>query len=292
MKLLTHPFLLLALASLCWSGNHVLGRAIAGHVPPLFISTARWLLPAVVLGLLARPYLTADWPVLKRNWRIVLFLGLTGGALFGAGQYIGLQYTTALNVSVLNSLSPVLIVAAGAALFRDRLTALQAVGIATSLVGVLVIVARGEFGALARLDFNWGDIIIIFSMIVWSVYSVYLRWRPHVHWMSFTFVFAVISSLGTLPFAVGEYLSGFHFQPTALTALTILYVSIFPSVIAFAAWVRGVEVIGANRAGVFIHLVPLYSALLASVFLGESLHLFHVAGFALILAGVWCAART
>jgi drug/metabolite transporter (DMT)-like permease len=286
-----NPYLLLGLASLCWSGNHVAGRAMAGRAPPLGVSTVRWLLPALVLWFLAREHIRKDWPVLKQHWRIVLFLGLTGGALFSAGQYVGLQYTTALNVSVLNSLSPVMIIAAGALIFHERLHPVQVIGIATSLVGVLVIVARGDPSALAAFDFNWGDIIILFNMAVWAIYSVYLRLRPKVHWLSFTFVFAVISSLGTLPFAVGEYLAGLRFQPTLLTALLLLYVSIFPSVIAFAAWVRGVEIIGSNRASPFLHLVALYSALLAYVFLGERLHVFHVAGFALILAGVWCAAR-
>jgi drug/metabolite transporter (DMT)-like permease len=260
-------------------------------VPPLAISTIRWLLPAIVLFVLARPHLAADWPAIKRHWRIMLFLGITGGALFSAGQYIGLQYTTALNVSVLNSLSPVLIVAASAVCFHERLHALQALGIALSLAGVLAIVARGSLATLAQFDFNWGDILILFNMALWAIYSVYLRLRPQVHWLSFTFVFAVISSLGTLPFAIVEFMAGFRLQPTMLTVLTIFYVSIFPSVLAFAAWVRGVEAIGANRAGVFIHLVPLYSALLASVFLGEVLAGFHVVGFLLILAGVWCAAR-
>jgi drug/metabolite transporter (DMT)-like permease len=286
-----NAYLLLALASLCWSGNHVVGRAIAGHVPPLGVSTIRWLLPAAVIWALARPHLAQDWPVLKRHWRIVLFLGVTGGALFSAGQYVGLQLTTALNVSVLNSLSPVLIIAAGAALFHERMAPLQIIGIVTSLLGVLVIVAHGSLESLRHLDFNWGDLIILSNMAVWAIYSVYLRLRPSVHWLSFTFVFAVISSLGTLPFAIAEYAAGFHFQLDWLTVLSLLYVSTFPSVVAFAAWVRGVDLIGANRASPFLHLVAPYSAVLASVFLGETLHLFHIAGFVLILAGVWCAAR-
>src|SRR6185295_14734911 len=105
-------YLLVALAALCWSGNHILGRAIAGHVPPFAISTVRWVVPALILWPFAHRHLRQDWPVIRRHWSVFLFLALTGGTVFGALQYIGLQYTTAINVSVLNSLAPVLIVAA------------------------------------------------------------------------------------------------------------------------------------------------------------------------------------
>jgi drug/metabolite transporter (DMT)-like permease len=219
----------------------------------------------------------------------MLWLGLTGGALFSALQYVGLQYTTALNVSVLNSLTPVFIILAGTLMFRDRIAIIQVLGIATSLIGVLVIVARGSFATLAQLAFNWGDLIIVFNMAVFGIYSAYLRLRPQIHWLSFMFMLAAISAIRTLPFFLWKSLSGFVFQPTLLTAFAVIYVSIFPSLLAFAAWNRGVELIGANRAGPFLHIIPIYSALLASTLLGESLAIYHVVGFFIILTGVWLA---
>jgi drug/metabolite transporter (DMT)-like permease len=282
---------LVAFASLCWSGNHILGRAIAGHVPPLGISTVRWLVPALVLWVLAGKHLRRDWPLIKRHWRVMLLLGGTGGTVFTALQYVSLQHTTALNVSVLNSLAPLFILLAGAVLFLDRLHAMQLMGIGVSLVGVLAIVARGDTEALAQLQFNRGDLLVVLSMSVWAIYSACLRLCPPIHWLSFLFVLAVISAAGTLPLAAWEAWSGFVFQPTRLTALAVVYVSIFPSVLAFAAWNRGVERIGANRSGPFLHLIPIYSALLAYALLGEQLMAYHVAGFVLILLGVWLAAR-
>jgi drug/metabolite transporter (DMT)-like permease len=284
-------YLLVAVSALCWSGNHILGRAIAGHVPPLAISAVRWLLPALILWPFARPHLAHDWPAIRQHWKLILFLGAIGGALFGALQYIGLQYTTAINVSVLNSLAPVLIGAAGVALFGDRLMGRQMLGIAVSLVGVLVIISKASLAALGNLGFNWGDLIILFNMVVWAVYSACLRLRPPLHWLSFTFAIAAISGVTTLPFWMLEHASGLTLQPTLLTAGALAYVSIFPSLVAYACWNRGVELIGANRAGVFLHLIPLYSAILAGLLLGESLMLYHVAGFLLILSGVWLAAR-
>jgi drug/metabolite transporter (DMT)-like permease len=290
-SLFANPYFLLALAGLCWSGNHVLGRAIAGHVPPFGVSTLRWLLGAVALAPFALPHLRRDWSEIRRHWRIVLFLGLSGGAVFSALQYVGLQYTTALNVSVMNSLAPVLIVGAGALLFGDRVALAQLAGIATSLLGVLVIVTRADLHLLAALGFNWGDVIILFNMGVIAVYSTCLRRRPAIHWLSFLFLLSAISTVGTAPLFLWEHLAGFRFQATWLTLGAVLYVSIFPSIVAFAAYNRGIELIGANRAGAFMHLIPLYSAVLATIFLGEHPMAYHALGLVLILAGVWLAAR-
>jgi drug/metabolite transporter (DMT)-like permease len=286
-----NPYLLLALASLFWSGNHIVGRSVAGLVPPFAIATLRWLIAAIVLWPIARPHVARDWPVIRRHGGILVFLGLTGGALFGALQYLGLQLTTALNASVLNSLAPVLIAAFGAVLFRDRLTRLQALGIAISLAGVLAIVTRLDMPALAGLTLDTGDLVIVFNMGVFAVYAIYLRRRPPIHGLSFIFVLSVVSAAGTMPLFAWEHLSGARSQPTWPTVLAILYVSIFPSILAFVFWNRGVERIGATRAGVFLHLVPLYSAVLATVLLGEQLMAYHVLGFALILTGVRLAAR-
>lgn len=291
VRALTHPYVLLALAALTWSGNHVVGRAIAGEVPPYALSTLRWAIPAPVLWFLARPHLAGDWPVIRRHWRVLLGLGFGGGAVFSAMQYVGLQYTTALNVSVLNSLAPVMIVLAAALLFREGLTVRQGAGIALSLAGVLVIVTKADAGTLATLSFDVGDFIIFGNMMLWAIYSVCLRLAPRIHWLSFAFVIALVSALGTLPAMVWEHATGYRLQPNLETLLAVLYVAIFPSVVGYAAWNRGVAMIGSSRAGVFLYVIPLYSAVLASLFLGERLMAFHVAGFAAIVAGVTLAAR-
>ena len=175
-----------------------------------------------------------------------------------------------------------LIIATAAIIFRDSITAIQFGGILMSSVGVLVIIARGELSNLQHLMFNWGDIIILFNMLVFAVYAVYLRKRPAMHWLSFMFVFGLVSTLVTLPFAIWETTAGFTFKPTWLTVFAIAYVSIFPSLLAFAA----------NRSGPFVHLVPVYTAILGGALLNEQLSAFHVVGFALIIAGVWTAARS
>ena len=291
MKFRDNPYLLLAVAALFWSGNHIVGRAIHGEVPPIGISALRWALPTIALWFVARQHIVRDWPAIRSHWKVMLWLGVTGGALFTTLQYVGLQYTSALNVSVLNSLVPVLIVAAGTIIFQDRITAMQLAGIATSSVGVIVIIARGEFASLKALEFNWGDIVILFNMAVFSIYAACLRLQPKIHWLSFMFAFGAISALTTAPFWAWEAASGINFKFTPLTIGAVLYVSIFPSVLAFAAWNRGAELIGAIRSGPFLHLIPIFTAIIASTLLGEHLAPFHVIGFALILAGVWLASH-
>jgi drug/metabolite transporter (DMT)-like permease len=286
-----NAYLLLALSSLCWSGNHLMGRAIAGHVPPLAITTLRWLLAAAVLFPFIRGHLARDWPLIRKDFGVLVYLALIGGAVFGALQFVGLQLTTALNVSVMNSLGPVFIAAAGAAMFRDRLTGGQFLGIAISLLGVLAIITKLDPAVLAHLSFNTGDILILINLALWGVYSASLRWRPAIHPASFMFVFCLISGVAMLPAFAWEYSTGFVLQPTALTFSAIAFVTIFSTIVAFGSWTRGVELIGPNRAGVFLHLIPIFTALLTGVLLGEPLMGYHVVGFALIVAGVWCAAR-
>jgi len=286
-----NPYLLLALGSLCWSGNHLMGRAITGHVPPLALTTLRWLLAAAVLFPFIHAHLVRDWPLIRRHFGVLVYLALIGGAVFGALQFVGLQLTTALNVSVMNSLAPVFIAVAGAVMFRDRLSAGQVAGIVISLLGVLAIISKLDPDVLTHFAFNIGDILILSNLVLWAVYSASLRWRPKIHPASFMFVFCLIAGVAMLPLFAWEHSTGFVLQPTLLTFSAIAFVTIFSTIVAFATWTRGVELIGPNRAGVFLHLIPIFTALLTGVLLGEPLMGYHVAGFALILTGVWWAAR-
>jgi len=287
-----NAYLLLALSGLCWSSNHILGRAVAAHVPPFALSSARYFLAALVLYPFARTYLKQDWPAIRAKLGVMTFLSATGGGLFAASQYLGLQLTSALNVSVMNSLVPVLIAVVAAVIFGDRLSGRQMVGFVLSLIGVLAILTKLDTHVLTTLSFNWGDLLIVFNMLLFAVYSAALRLRPNIHWLSFLFMFSLLSGITTLPFWAWEQAHGQTLQPDWLTAFTLAYVTIVVTIVAYMSWNRGVELIGPNRAGIFLHLVPIYSALLAGAVLGESLMSYHVIGFALILAGVYCAARS
>ncbi len=289
--LLTNPYLLLAIGPLFWSGNHIIGRAIAGDVPPGGLAVLRWTLAALVLLPFALPHLRRDWPALTaKPWTLVL-LAMAGGGIFGTLQFIGLQYTVAFHAAVFNSTVPAFIVLAGGLIFRDSVRLTQVVGIVTSFAGVLVIIAKGDPAVLAALHFNGGDLIILANMALFAVYSACLRLRPAMHWMTFIIALSVVSALANVPLAILEAQDGEPLRANWLTAGTVAYVGIFASVIAYGCWSHGVEKIGAARASVFLHLIPLYGALLSTLLLGETIGLHHAVGLVLIFAGVTLASR-
>ncbi len=284
-------FLLLPLAGLCWAGNHVIARAVGGYVPPASLAVVRWTVVALVVLPFALPHLRGDWPKLRSKPGLMVLFAITGGGAFGTLQFVALHFTTALNMGVVGSVAPAFIVAASWLLFRERLGPLQLFGVLVSLAGVIAIVSRLDLARLAQLSFNGGDLIIIANMALWAVYAACLRVRPSVHAATFMLSMAAISVLGNLPFAVGEHAFGYRLQATWTTAGTVVYAIFVTTILAYVAWNRGVDIIGAPRASAFLHTIPLFSALLATTFLGETVEVFHVLGFALILAGVTLVAR-
>lgn len=291
LHLVTHPFLMLALAGLFWAGNHIAAKAGAGHVPPLSMGSVRWLIGAALLWPFVHMHVRRDWPLMRQHWKIMTLLCVGGGAAFTALQYTALQYTSALNASIFNSFSPVVIAAAGALIYREHLTKQQVAGIATSLIGVMLIVSRGDLAILTTLTFNVGDLILCITMTIWGVYSAVLRDRPKIHPLTFTFALALVAGIVLLPGLLWEHLRGSTFQPTWLTFFVMAYVSIFPSILAYICWNKGIEEVGPARGGIFLHLVPIYGVILAIILLGEQLRWFHLMGFVLIIAGVWLTSR-
>ena len=292
----TWAYILLPVCALSFAGNHVVGRAVVGHVPPVALATGRWFVTCLVLLPVAWPHLRRDWPQIRAHWRVLLFLTLLAGGLFSTLQYVGLTFTTALNTALLNSTVPVFIALACYVLFGDRLRFGQIVGIAVSLLGVLAIIAKGDWAVLASWSFNAGDLLILANMALWSIYSAFLRYKPPIHWLSFGAVMAVVALLANLPFLALEHAllqqsGGQTFQLTWATLAAILYVGLVVSIVAFATWNYGVSAIGANRAGVFLHMIPLFGSSLAITLLGEPSGWYHAAGLALILVGVWLAGR-
>ncbi|MGD9828880.1 MAG: DMT family transporter [Hyphomicrobiaceae bacterium] len=287
-----YAYALLSLTSLLWAGNQIIGRAVAGHVPPIALGMLRWTLAALIILPFAWVHLRRDWPVVRRNAGVLLLLGVTAGGSVNTLQYIGLNHTTALNALLINSSAPVLIALTSFALFGERLRAMQWLGILISLLGVLSILAEGRPSEILALSANPGDVLCLVAMVVWGLYTALLRHRPAIHWLSFTAVTFAISGVVTWPFFIAEHLSGRTLAATMPTLLAVSYVAVFPSLIAYLCYNRGVEIVGAARAGVFMHLVPAFGAVLAFVLLGEAPHLYHAAGFALTLGGIWLATRS
>lgn len=262
-------YLLLILANLFWSGNFIVGRAVHGSVPPAALAFFRWFGGFLVAVGFAWPHLRRDWPLLRRHWPMLLLLAATGIAAYNTLVYTGLGTTTALNGLLEQSTMPVVILLCSFLLFGERPSARQVLGIAVSLLGVVVIITRGEFWALSRLALNRGDLWIFAAIIAYSVYSALLRRRPAMHPLSFLAATFALGAAMILPFAAGEGIAGAAPRFDIATAAAILYVAIFPSVLAYFCWNRGVEILGANRAGQFVHLMPVFGSALAILLLGE-----------------------
>lgn len=280
---------LLMVAALSWAGNYVTGRVIAGEVPPAGLAVARWAVAVLVLLPLAWPHLRRDWPVISGRGGYMLVMGLCGAAVFGTLQYAGLQYTTATNGGLISATSAVMIALAGVILFGDRLSIRQVLGMAISMTGAFVIVARGDLANLASLRLNIGDLMILTTLVSWGLYCALLRLKPAVHWTSFTLALFVVALLANLPVALIEHAWGRPLQATATTIAAVIYTGVVSSVIGFVVWNRGVEIIGSPRAGVYLNLIPIFTVLLAMLFLGEQLQRFHVVACVLVFSGLWLA---
>ncbi|MEC5384719.1 DMT family transporter [Uliginosibacterium sp. H3] len=289
---LSNPYLLLTLTVLFWSGNWVVGRGFRGDVPPVALAFWRWAIAFVCVLPFAWPYRAQLKPALRDHWRILGVLGLLGITGYNTLAYVGLQTTTATNGVLLNSFIPIVIIALSWAFFAQRLVWREGLGIAVSLVGVSVIVAHGELARLAALSFNPGDLWIMASVLVWAAYTVLLRFRPpELHAMALLCLLTGIGLLGLAPFYAWELAQGrlIHATPAALAGMA--YTGIFPAFLGYVFWNRAVAQVGGALAGLFIHIMPVATPLLAAIFLGEAPHLYHFVGMALILGGIVVASR-
>jgi drug/metabolite transporter (DMT)-like permease len=285
------PYLLLTLTSLFWAGNIVLARHVAGHVPPLTLSCVRWIGTFLILLPFAWPHLKKDWPVLQAHLPMMLFLSLVGFAYNNAISYWALQYTEALNALLIQSSGPLFVALWSLALFGIRLTGAQLAGITISLLGVLTIILRGDFAALASISFNRGDLMFASSLVSFALYSALIPRRPVTHALSLISFTTCCGALMLVPFAIWEYSTGATLKFDFISMATLGYAVIFPSTLAYLFFNRGLALIGPNRAAPFFHLVPVFGSAMAILLLGEQLRLFHLVGYPLVLAGVVIASR-
>jgi drug/metabolite transporter (DMT)-like permease len=285
------PYLMLSLMSLFWAANIVLGRYVAGHVPPFALTFGRWAGTALVLTPFAWPYLQRDWPVMRRHLPLLLLLAFTGFAFNNALSYWGLQHTQALNALLIQSSGPLFVALWSLILFGVRLSWMQAIGILVSLLGVLVIVLRGDLAALAAIQVNAGDISFAGALFVFGLYSALMPKRPKINPLSLIAFTTGAGAVMLIPLVAWEVSIGDTLTFDTLTVLTLVFVVIFPSTLAYLFFNRGIEMIGPNRAAPFFHLVPVFGSVMAIVLLGEKPELFHLVGYVLVLAGIFTASR-
>lgn len=289
--LVNQPYLMLSLMALFWAANIVLGRYVAGHVPPFALTFLRWAGTFLVVAPFAWPHMQRDWPTMRRHLPLLLMLALTGFAFNNALSYWGLQHTQALNALLIQSSGPLFVALWSLMLFGVRLSWMQAGGILVSLLGVLVIILRGDLAALAAIQVNSGDISFAGALFVFGLYSALMPKRPKINPLSLIAFTTGTGAVMLIPLVGWEISSGDVLKFDTLTVSTLVFVVIFPSTLAYIFFNRGIELIGPNRAAPFFHLVPVFGSAMAILLLGEKLELFHLAGYALVLVGIFTASR-
>jgi drug/metabolite transporter (DMT)-like permease len=289
--LANQPYLLLSITALCWAGNAIIGRLAAGHIPPVTLSFLRWTAAFLIILPFAWKHLLRDWGAIRGRLGTMIVLSVTGIGAFNTLQYWALEHTQALNTLLLQSAGPLFVAVWSLILLGIRLTLAQAGGIALSLTGVIVILLRGDIGALGSIAFNAGDIIFTVALVIFGFYSVLTLKRPNIHGLSFVGFTFGCGAASLIPLLIWEMRSRPLMQLDLPNLLMLFYVAVFPSTLAYLCFNRGVQLIGANRAAPFFHLIPVLGSAMAMVFLGERPQLFHVVGFALVLTGVFVASR-
>jgi drug/metabolite transporter (DMT)-like permease len=286
------PWVVLALPPLLWAGNFVVGRALRTDVPPMTLAFVRHLIALVCLSPFA-------WPAIRRDaqrywdlrWRLIR-TALTGLAGFNLLVYVGLHSTTASNALLLNSIIPVLIVLFGGFIYKQRFTGNQVIGMALSCAGVLIIILHGDVSRLIALQFSAGDGMVFLGMVCFALYSLWLRALPDdLNPVGLLGAQLLIAVLVLFPCFIWEYRTGHRAVWTHSSLLGICYVALVASLLATFLYMAGVARVGPSRAGLFIHLIPVYGALLSALLLGETIHVYRVVGLAVILGGLVCSNR-
>ncbi|HBM49389.1 MAG TPA: EamA family transporter [Marinobacter sp.] len=283
----------LVLTPLFWAGNAVVARATVEHIPPLSMSFWRWVIALALILPFGLPGLWRHRQVIRQHLVTLLVLATFSVAAFNSLLYYAAMTTTATNIALINSTIPIFVALLAWLLLGERTRPVQALGIGLAIVGILIVIGRGDLRIIAQLQAQPGDLIMVAAVFSWGVFSVLLR-KHVVPLPALTFLTAqiLLGTLVILPFYLGDLLwfSG-GFELSGSTALPLAFFAIFPGILAYAFWNHAVHEIGPANAAIFMYLTPVFASILAILFLGESLGLYHLFGALLILAGLLLATR-
>jgi drug/metabolite transporter (DMT)-like permease len=286
-----NAYLLLTACAMCWGANAIAGRLAVGEISPMLLTMFRWLGVAILIWTFARPRIMAEAPVLKANLAYFLMMGAIGFTGFNILYYIAAHSTTAINLGILQGAVPICVLIGAFIAYRTPITLVQVIGIAITVVGVAVVTVKGDPRNLFELVFNIGDLLMLLACFVYAIYAVLLRKRPEVSGLAMFAVMASSALVASLPFALWELWRQTLIWPTGEGWLIVLFVVLFPSFTSQLFFMRGVQLIGPGRAGVFINLVPIFASSFSVLVLGEYFAVYHAIGIVLVLGGIWVAER-
>jgi drug/metabolite transporter (DMT)-like permease len=284
-------YLLLALTALMWGGNAIAGRLAVGHVSPMILTCLRWVIVVVVMLPLVGRQAIAEWPKIKERWLFIVLMGTFGFTAFNALFYAAAHHTTAVNLTIFQGSIPVLVLLGSVLFFQARLIPLQVIGMIVTIAGVILVSVKADLEILKTLALNFGDVLTLIACVFYGGYTLGLRRRPALPALVFFGALAFVAFVSSVPLVVVEMVQGTALWPDARGWLILLYAGLIPSLVSQLFFMRGVELIGPARAGIFVNLVPVFGALLAVVLLGEPFALYHGLGLVLVLGGIWLAER-
>ncbi len=295
-RLTPRAALLLSLAPLFWAGNALVGRMVHTLISPMTLNFLRWTLAGLLLLPLARWVLRSDsvvWP----HWRRYALLGLLGVGCYNSFQYLALQTSSPINVTLVASSTPVFMLAIGVLFFGQRLRKQQLVGAALSVLGVLLVLCRGDISALLQVELVWGDVFVLVATACWAGYSwlISVTKEPasvREDWAAFLLAQIAFGLFWSGSFTATEWLTGqAHVEWGFALVAALVYVAVFPALLAYRCWGLGIQAAGPNVAGFFVNLTPLFAALLSALALGEWPQWYHMAAFGLIVGGIAVSSR-
>jgi drug/metabolite transporter (DMT)-like permease len=270
----------------------VMSRGLRADLPPVALAFWRWVTAFACVLPLALPHLKSQWPLLRAAWKEVMFLGVFGVGCYNTFSYIAVQYTTATSATLLNSFVPVATIALAFIFLGKRLTRPESVGVLVSLVGVMMLISRGSLDALLDFTLNTGDVWMLVAVLAWSIYTVGLQWRPQgVHPMLLLAAFIVVGLAVMAPAYAWEISTGRSMNLHAGSLMGILYAGVVAAFLGFVCFNAGVVAVGPAVGSLFIHLQPVFAAILSTLLLGERPYWYHFVGMALVLGGIMLTMR-
>ncbi|WP_416149096.1 DMT family transporter [Salipaludibacillus sp. HK11] len=288
-----HPYLLLAIAMLFFSGNFIVGKAFEGIIPPFTLAFFRFAVGSLILLPFCIKTLIKQKALWRNEWKPLLGLSISGIVLFNSSLYWAVNFTSSINASIVDALTPTVAAILGFFILRESLSKIQLFGIILSFAGILAIITEGSWSVLTTLTFNRGDLIMLFGIICWAIYSIIIKLHSYKFpAIAGLVVTMVIGTIILMPIALIEtYYLGIPnlFQKEILLGLA--YIGIFPSAISLLLWYRGVSEIGPGKASIFFNLVPIFTTAMAITLLGENITSSQIIGGIVVLSGVYLSTK-
>lgn len=286
-----NAYLLMVLTTLMWGCNAVASRLAVDNISPMMLTSLRWVAVCAVMPVLLRDQLRAHWSALRAHWRLIAVLGALGFTGFNTLMYLAAYSTSAINIGILQGSIPVIVLIGAFLVYKTRITLMQGIGVAITLLGVAVTASRGDIHVLTAFRFVPGDLLMIAACVLYAGYTVGVRKRPAVPGLVFFTAIACCAGLASLPLLAGEIALGRSYMPTLQGWLVLAFTVIFPSILSQLSFMRAIELIGPGRAGVFVNLVPVFAPILAVLIIGEPFGLYHAVALVLVLGGIFIAER-